>query len=261
MQLEVITHRPEGRARPTPLLFVHGAWHGAWCWENFLPYFAQQGYECHALSLRGHGESEGRSGIRWYSAAHDYVADVAQVIQTLRTPPILIGHSMGGYVVQKYLATQSVPAGILLASLPVSGLMGFSWRYLIQHPVPSLKSLLRLDSRQLIATIDLAKQAFFSPTVPDREVARHFARLQPESSRVSLEMIAFNLPQPQKVKTPLLVLAAANDAIFSIAEAQATAKAYHTVAEIFPNMAHDMMLEPDWQKVADRMISWLTQFG
>jgi alpha-beta hydrolase superfamily lysophospholipase len=74
-------------------------------------------------------------------------------------------------------------------------------------------------------------------------------------------MIAFNLPQPQKVKTPLLVLAAANDAIFSIAEAQATAKAYHTVAEIFPNMAHDMMLEPDWQKVADRMISWLTQFG
>jgi pimeloyl-ACP methyl ester carboxylesterase len=261
MQLEVITHQPEGRAHPTPLLFVHGAWHGAWCWENFLPYFAQQGYECHALSLRGHGESEGRSGIRGYSAAHDYVADVAQVIQTLRTPPILIGHSMGGYVVQKYLETQSVPAGILLASLPVSGLMGFNRRYLAQHPVPFLKSLFRLDPGQLIATIELAKQAFFSPTLPDREVARHFARLQPESWRVSLEATVLNLPQPQKVKTPLLVLAAANDPIFSIGETQATARAYHTVAEVFPNMAHDMMLEPDWQKVADRMISWLTQFG
>src|SRR5207237_10428375 len=45
MHLETLTKLPESNARPTPLLFVHGAWHDAWCWaEHFLPYFAQHGY-------------------------------------------------------------------------------------------------------------------------------------------------------------------------------------------------------------------------
>ena len=44
MKLEVITREPETDARPTPVLFVHGMFHGAWCWdEHFLPYFAQHG--------------------------------------------------------------------------------------------------------------------------------------------------------------------------------------------------------------------------
>ena len=56
MNLEVISKYPAGAARPTPLLFVHGAWHGAWCWdEHFLDFFAAHGYAAHALSLRGHG--------------------------------------------------------------------------------------------------------------------------------------------------------------------------------------------------------------
>ena len=60
MHLEVVTHTPKTAMRSTPLLFVHGAWHGAWCWEeNFLPYFAQAGYHSHALDLRGHGKSGG----------------------------------------------------------------------------------------------------------------------------------------------------------------------------------------------------------
>lgn len=38
-----------------PILFLHGAAHGAWCWaEHFMPYMEQQGLECHAVSFRGH---------------------------------------------------------------------------------------------------------------------------------------------------------------------------------------------------------------
>jgi pimeloyl-ACP methyl ester carboxylesterase len=87
MQLEVITNIKHS-THQSPILFVHGAWHAAWCWENFLPYFVDRGYAAYAVSLRGHGASEGRNGIRWYSAAHDYVADIAQVIQTFPQPPI-----------------------------------------------------------------------------------------------------------------------------------------------------------------------------
>ena len=66
--LEVLTRFPAGEPRPAPVLFIHGAYTGAWCWEPyFLPYFAAHGYGSTALSLRGHANSEGREGLRWYS--------------------------------------------------------------------------------------------------------------------------------------------------------------------------------------------------
>src|ERR1051326_9150027 len=139
MQLEIISKQPEQLAHTTPLLFIHGAWHGAWCWENFLPYFADCGYEVHALSLRGHGNSEGKENIRWYSV-NDYVADVKQVINSFKQRPALIGHSMGGYIMQKYLETQDTPAGVLLASVPVTGTMGMMTRFLRRYPQTTLQS-------------------------------------------------------------------------------------------------------------------------
>jgi pimeloyl-ACP methyl ester carboxylesterase len=260
MQLEVLTNIKQV-TQPSPILFVHGAWHAAWCWENFLPYFADRGYGAYAVSLRGHGASEGRDRIRWHSAAHDYVADLAQVIETLPQPPILVGHSMGGYVVQKYLETHQGAAGILLASLPVSGLLGFAVRFGLRHPWPLLKSQLLFNTWHLIGTPELAQEAFFSPEMSVEEVDRHFARLQPESFRVTFETALLNLPRADQVKTPMLVLAAGNDRVFSVAEAEATAIAYGTEAVVFPGMAHDMMLEANWRQVADGMLGWLRERG
>lgn len=109
MPLEIIHRAPSADSRPTPLLCVHGAWHAAWCWgEHFLPYFAQHGYHAYALSLRGHGSSDGR--IRGSRLA-DYLKDVRQAVETLPGPPVLIGHSMGGFVVRKYLETYSDARG------------------------------------------------------------------------------------------------------------------------------------------------------
>ena len=51
----------EHMTQRSPIFFVHEAWHAAWCWENFLPYFANRGYAAYAVSLRGHGTSEGHS--------------------------------------------------------------------------------------------------------------------------------------------------------------------------------------------------------
>lgn len=87
MRLEVISRRPKGRARPTPLLFVHGAFGGAWVWDqHFLPWFAEHGWEAHALSLRGHGESEGHEKVR-FARLRDYVADVEQVLADITPAP------------------------------------------------------------------------------------------------------------------------------------------------------------------------------
>src|SRR5512145_2168550 len=107
MSLETITRTPKNRTHKTPLLFVHGMWHGAWCWDEFfLPFFADAGYHVTALSLRGHAGSEGKIAG---SSIMDYVRDVEEVAKTLPTPPVLIGHSMGGFIVQKFLERNSAP--------------------------------------------------------------------------------------------------------------------------------------------------------
>lgn len=261
MKLELISKHPASGAHATPLLFVHGAWHGAWCWdEHFLDYFALHGFAAHALSLRGHGASEGRSRLRWTRLA-EYVADVAQVAEQLPHLPVVIGHSMGGAVVQKYLETYSAPAGVLLASVPPAGALATTLRLARRHPIAFAKVNLTLSLFPLVSTPLLAREAFFAANLNDDQVLSYAKRLQDESYLGFLDMLALNLPRPKRVKAPMLVLGAARDTIFHPNEVDATARAYHTQAVIFPDMAHDMMLDAGWQAVAERILSWLNGQG
>jgi pimeloyl-ACP methyl ester carboxylesterase len=257
MKLEIISKQPTEPSFAAPLLFVHGAWHGAWCWDaHFLDYFAGQGFTVHAVSLRGHGDSEGKRKLRWTRIA-DYVEDVAQAAARLPSPPIVIGHSMGGLVVQKYLEQHSAPAGVLLASVPPSGVLGTTLRLAMRHPLIFAMVNLKLSLYPLVATPALARESFFSEGLSDDLVNDYWERLQDESFLGFLDMLALNLPRPEKIKTPLLVLGAEKDTVFTTDEVKTTAKAYNTEAEIFTGMAHDMMLEPDWRLVAERMAGWL----
>ena len=70
------------------------------------------------------------------------------------------------------------------------------------------------------------------------------------------ETLLTKLPRPKKVTTPMLVVAGEHDTVFTIKEQSATAAAYGTSLEIVPT-AHDMMLEPNWQLVADRILTWI----
>jgi pimeloyl-ACP methyl ester carboxylesterase len=265
MQLEVLTRKPEASSKPTPLLFVHGAWHGAWCWEEyFLPYFAQKGYAAYALSLRGHGGSSGAESLRWASI-HDYVADVAQVADELaaqhnKTRPVVIGHSMGGYTVQKYLEKYDAPAAVLVASIPVMGALPFFLRQTVKHPLVMLKTSLLMKPQVMMGTPELVHEALFSASMPRDQVMKFFPNIQNESFRLVFDSAFLRLPRPAVVNArniPLLVLGGADDRVFPVPEAEATARAYRTQAVIFPDTAHDMMLEANWQAVADKIIGWL----
>src|ERR1700733_7234817 len=100
--LEVIDKGQTSEQHSHPVLFLHGAWHGAWCWdEHFLDFFAKQGFRVLAPSLRGHGSSPIGKSIRMCSIA-DFVSDLSSVIDSLPSTPILVGHSLGGFVIQKY---------------------------------------------------------------------------------------------------------------------------------------------------------------
>ncbi|ORV89328.1 alpha/beta hydrolase [Mycobacterium interjectum] len=257
--LEVIDKGPAGDSQKPPLLFVHGAWHGAWCWdEHFLDFFAKRGYRSVAVSLRGHGKSPAPGSMRWCSMA-DFVDDVASVADGLPRRPVVIGHSMGGFVVQKYLETHDAPAAALLASVPPSGIARFFLHRFQRHPWLTARSLAMGKSLPSVGgTPELTRETFLCEAIPHADVARYTAQLNEEYvSRFVLEMLALNLPRPRKVGTPLLVLGAADDIVFTQREVRATAAAYHTEAEIFPTMAHDMMLEPGWEAVAERIHAWL----
>ncbi|HZQ30534.1 MAG TPA: alpha/beta hydrolase [Mycobacterium sp.] len=259
--LEVIDKGACSEAHPTPLLFVHGAWHGAWCWdEYFLSYFADKGYRAVALSLRGHGNSPTPKPVRWCSIA-DYVDDAVSVADSLPLPPVVIGHSMGGFIVQKYLESHGAPAGVLVASVPARGARGFLLRLFRRDFRRTMSATLTGDSLQIFNTPERARRYFFSADVPEPDVVRHTARLGPESQRLTIDATALRLPRPKRIATPLLVLGGEQDACFTTKEIHATARAYGTEAEIFPDMGHDMMLEPGWQTVADRIDAWLTARG
>jgi pimeloyl-ACP methyl ester carboxylesterase len=247
--------------RTTPLVLVHGAWHGAWCWEeHFVPFFRRAGFAVHTLNLREHGDAVNRGRLRWVGIA-DYVRDVAALTASLGAPPVLVGHSMGGLVVQKYLERHPAAAGVLLASVPPAGALATTLRIARRRPKAFLKANATLSLYPFVETPELAREHFFSATMPREQVLTYFRRLQDESYRAFLDMLAFQLPRPRRVSAPMLVLGGADDTIFRPYEVRATARAYRTTATIFPDMAHDMMLERGWQAVAEAILGWLASVG
>ena len=258
---ELIVRTPSTPRKVHPVVFVHGAWQGAWCWEEyFLDYFVGQGYQVYALSFRHHGASPGPKSLR-RSRIADYVRDLAALTETLAVQPILVAHSMGGLVVQKYLETAATPAAVLLASVPPQGALRAALRTARRIPWQFLKANLQRRLYPLVETPHLARAMLFSPTMTDDALLRYFRLIQDESYLAFLDMVLLNLPNPKRVKTPMLVLGGERDAIFRPAEVHATATAYGTQAVLFPDMAHDMMLEPGWHVVADTIVDWLDKQG
>jgi len=259
--LEVIDKGSSTESHPVPLLFVHGAVHAAWCWnENFLGFFADKGYRAVALSIRNHGNSARKNP--WKSSVADFVSDVASVANGLPAEPVVIGHSVGGFVVQKYLEMHSAPAGVLLASAPVSGVSRGLLRIMARHPLRSARATLTGKLRHALNTPQAARENFYSASTPESDIERYTALLDEEYlGRQLFDFTMLSLPKPQRVTAPLLVLGAESDAIFSQDEIRKTARAYGTEAEFFPNMGHNMMLEPGWQAVAERIDGWLTARG
>lgn len=245
-----------------PLLLVHGAWHGAWCWEEgFADRLRDRGLEAHAMDLPGHGRDfRGTRALRWRRMA-DYVDAVANVAAELREPPIVVGHSMGGMVVQKYLERHPAPAAVLLASVPPRGVLRTTLHIARQHPWRFLLVNLRLSLAPLVETRELTRELFHAADADDGDVARWHDQIHDESYRAFLDMLVLALPRPRRVDTPMLVMGAEDDTIFTPAEVRATAAAYGVEATIYSDMAHDMMLGRGWAEVADAVADWVTTAG
>lgn len=259
-ELEVLCRAPAGTARATPLLFVHGAYVAAWCWdEHFLPWFADRGWAAYAVSLSGHGASRRRALLDSYSI-DDYVRDVAEVAARLPAPPVLIGHSMGGLVVQKYLEQYDAPATVFMSTVPPQGLMGSAFGLMLKRPT-ILTDLNRIMNGNDV-DIEGLREALFHQPVDEDSLRRYYKLSQPESHRAIWDMTLFNLPQPARMhQPPMLILGASHDMLIPTDQVRMTAATFNRQAEIFDDIGHGMMLEQDWEKVAERIAGWLDERG
>ena len=260
-EIEVIHHRPDHGARHAPpLLFVHGAFAGAWCWnEHFLPWFAAQGFESYALSLSGHGNSLNSTALDAFSVS-DYVGDLAEVIDDLPTPPVLIGHSMGGLVVQKYLEDADVPAVCLVCSVPPQGLFMSALSMFFRNPYLMLELNRVLAGHE--ANIESLREALFHQPIDESLLRRYYAMSQPESHRAIWDMTFFNLPQVARIqRPPMLVLGAEHDRLIPPDQVVQTAETYGVEAEILSGFGHGVMLEARWQEAAACICNWLSSLG
>lgn len=264
-QLEIITRKPGTSESNTPLLFVHGAWHGAWCWEDhFLPYFADHGYAVHAVSLRGHGKSPIEGSLSWATIGQ-YVADVAQAAAQIEaqaaTRPVVIGHSLGGWVVQKYIEKYPTPGAVLIAPIPAHGTLYASLRAFRADPMGFTRTILQRDLYPLVENFDKATMCLFSESLPPEQRRAYQARLQSEAFLGYLQTIPQWFRRAPKNPPPVLVLAAEQDHLFSPREQEQTARFYGGEYALIHGAAHDVMLERNWHMAADRMLAWLRERG
>jgi len=237
------------------IVFVHGAWHGKWCWDKYwTPTFKEHGYDVVTFNLPGHDQAGRVKGINKYSF-RDYVTSLEKTISALPSPPIIIGHSMGGLIVQKYLQTHPCQKAVLLASIPPYGAIRTTLHFLKKSY--AYPALLGLDLYRLVNTSEKASESFFSKDLPQEELKEYSKQLCSESYRAFLNMLLPRIKVNYHTKIPMLVVAAENDTIFSIQHNQHTAKKYNADMIIMKDIAHDAMLDVHQAQVSKAILEWL----
>jgi len=261
--MELIRRRSRHRKDHPPLLFVHGAYADARIWDvHFLDFFVDAGFDAWAVSLRGHGNSRydpliGSPGLS------DYRDDIEWAVGQIGEPPVLVGHSMGGGVVQRVLEKAEIPVSgaVLMASVPPKGMGEPVLRLAQNHPVLFHKlTLLNASPRWMwehwLSAEDV-RALFFSENTPMDQVKRFFSLFQSEPPRALMDLVVFCPPARFEYKGPMLVMGAEADIIIAPDFVQETAETFSAELKILPDMGHAMMLEDNWKTAAQSILDWL----
>lgn len=241
-----------------PLLFVHGGYTSSACWDvSFLPFFQELGYNCHALDLSGHGQSHGRAELNTFGLDH-YAEDVAHIVAGLSAVPVLIGHSMGAIVVQRYLETASAQAVVMMAPVPPTGLAASGLQLALRQPDFIVEAERAVRGEYTAKTVRIMREVYFSPDVSAEQFAAFQPMVQDESMRALTELMALALRLPaRKPKIPALVIGGELDALFAANRLYMTATGWNGDTCVIPRAGHMLMMDPQWRTVAEKIDHWL----
>ena len=234
------------------IVMVHGAWHGAWCWEDHVaPALRERGHAVHTFDLPGH-DRPGDTRRNW-STVGSYLDAVDAVVASTgaaRDELVLVGHSMGGYLVQRWLEDHDAALGVLVASVPDKGVLGPNLALGREMPGLVAKAAFTADYSHLVGDDELVRDLFFTDRTADDDVSGTTERLQNESALVINTMIV-RLPRPDAVASPVEVIAAGRDKVFPIDLQYRLAERYGRRPRIIAGAGHDVMLDSQWPELVD----------
>ena len=227
-----------------------------------MPYFAEAGYSSDAVSLRGHGDSEGRFNL---ASLDDYVSDVRSAMDHLGGRCILVGHSMGGLVVQHCLTgDQQVDAAVLMSSVPPSGLASSALHLSMFSPDVCFQLSLLQSVGPSAVKGEVIRRALFSDATAAETVARLLPRFQQESQSICVDLL--NPIRPRLPKShghpPILVIGGDRDLLVPSFALYETASYFDADLEVLSGAPHGLMLDTAWWKIsADKTLAWLAEQG
>jgi len=260
MDVHIVSRRAKKPNGAPPILFIHGAFAGAWCWdEHFMPWFADAGFDVSAIDLPGRRGRPDYDKLQDFTLS-DYLEAVFAAVDSFDTPPILIGHSMGGYLAWRAAESRSVAALVMMAPVPPTGLAAPAMQLLMSNPALAI-DVAAVHAGQM-ASVDTLHASLFSDAVPLSVAERYIGRFQAESRLAVAGLYAPHLPNVMAVwGTPIKIIGAGNDPLIPPAHVHWTGSICGHTAHIYQGMGHGMMLETGWQRVAEDIARWLAEEG
>jgi pimeloyl-ACP methyl ester carboxylesterase len=252
----VETHQPERRSRKPPLLLVHGALGGSWMWSSFATFFAERGWEAHAMNFRGHYTSDVADLSE--TSMRDYADDIGVAVRNLGRPPVLVGWGIGALAAMLY-AERSRTLGLVLlapsppaAALPrrpselelkaVPGVYDASWWGWIQPP-------------------ERLREMMPDMTEDEIEKVQEMLAGARESGSARRERMRGVELDARRIQVPALVIGAGRDDVIHPSEARRTADLLGAAYEYFPSASHFglVMGSETWPQVAGSVLGWLEE--
>jgi pimeloyl-ACP methyl ester carboxylesterase len=250
--IKILLRKPNS-ARP-PVLFVPGSFSGAWIWRgNFLEYFHEAGFEVAAMSFGGHGQ---RGWNLWRRGLQAYERDLEAAIAQMRSPPIVIAHSLGGLIAQRVAYRRPLAALGLLSPIPLHGVAGSVLALAKKSPASILKlGVVALEPR--LSRLVEAPLGIYSSRISKEARLAVTRRLQAESPLVLGQSLFPRLGHLEPPPCPLKFWGAEGDHVIPASEVRRAARDMGAEARIFGGMSHNMQCEPEWRDVADDILKWI----
>lgn len=157
----------------THFVLVHGAFHGAWCWDKVAGGLRKLGHSVTAPDLPGAGEDSTRLEQVDLELATNRVVEA---LQATPEPAVLVGHSMGGVVITQ--AAARVPERVVRL-VYLTAFRPLDWESLLDLTAlpegsgDGVQANITIDGEPPIATFDLtqARQVFYNGVSEDEASA------------------------------------------------------------------------------------------
>jgi pimeloyl-ACP methyl ester carboxylesterase len=260
-----------GSQSPDTILFIHGLWMTPRSWENWAARYESRGYKTLAPSWPGlEGEVEALNQDSTPLTMLDVpkiVDHYERIIRELDSPPIIIGHSLGGTITQLLLDRGLGAAGIGIAPGTVKGVRDL--------PLSTLKSarpvLGNPFNRGNATPLNLEQFHYaFGNTLSREESDKIYQRYHvPAANRVLFQVAFASLSPGSPVKVdfardkraPMLFIAFENDHIVPPKAARHNAEKYKGAPVEFKEFPHRPHFPgaPGWEEVADYALTWAVE--